>query len=217
MATDSMVTESIPYRSASDEFVNAVTHGIGIVLSVVAAAVLYQTTRSAGIWMQVAVMAYAASLFAVYLLSTLSHAVQTETNKNRLRAWDQGTIYFLIVGTYTPFVAAYLPPMQAALLATVLWLVAGVGFWLKVVAKHRINAFSSWSYLALGWVPAMALISQVPFDCVMWMALGGISYTVGVAFLLLDTRVSFFHAVWHLLVILASACHFYAILTYVAA
>ncbi len=216
MATDSTLTESLPYRSASDELVNTITHGIGIVLSLVAAVVLYQSTYAEGFWLQLAVMAYAASLFAVYLLSTLSHAVQSQANKNRLRAWDQGTIYFLIVGTYTPFVAAYLPPLQAGLLAGILWLVAGVGFWLKVVAKHRINAFSSWSYLALGWAPAMALIQHVPFGCVMWMALGGISYTVGVGFLLLDTRVRFFHAVWHVLVILASACHFYAVLAYVA-
>ena len=138
-------------------------------------------------------------------------------SKHRLRAWDQGTIYFLIVGTYTPFVAVYLQPTPAVLLVAGLWLAAGLGFWSKVVANHRINAFSAWSYIALGWLPALPLIGHVPSGCVMWMAIGGVSYTLGVVFLMLDSRISYFHAVWHIFVIAASACHFYAIFTYVVA
>ncbi len=217
MATEPTASEVIQHRSAADELANSLTHGAGVLLSLVGAVVMLLATQASNLGVKLSVAAYVASLVAVYGLSTLSHAVRSTAQKHRLRAWDQGTIYFLIVGTYTPFVAAYLPATPAALLTTVMWLAAGLGFWLKVVANHRVNAFSSWSYLALGWFPAMAFVGRVPFGCMMWMALGGISYTVGIIFLMLDSRVSFFHAVWHILVIVASACHFYAILTYVVA
>ncbi len=63
----------------------------------------------------------------------------------------------------------------------------------------------------------MAFIGRVPVGCMAWMALGGVSYTTGIVFLMLDSRVVYFHAVWHILVIVASACHFYAVLTYAVA
>ncbi|MCA9142036.1 MAG: hemolysin III family protein [Planctomycetaceae bacterium] len=217
MATDSTIYDALPERSRADEFANTVTHGMGILLSLVGAAFMIPATHASSLKVQVAVVAYLASLVAVYGFSTLSHAVHSITEKNRLRAWDQGTIYLLIVGTYTPFVAAFLPPLEAAVIAAVLWLAAGFGFWSKVVANHRINKFASWSYIALGWFPAMAFIGRVPFDVVKWMAYGGISYTVGTIFLALDHRVAYFHAIWHILVIAASACHYYAIFTYVIA
>jgi hemolysin III len=217
MATEPTSDEAIQYRSEANEFANSLTHGTGVVLSLAGAFVIIPATQASNLGVQLSVVAYVASLVAVYGFSTLSHAVQSIEGKNRLRAWDQGTIYFLIVGTYTPFIAVYLPPTRALLLTAVLWLIAGVGFWLKVVANHRVNAFSSWSYLALGWFPVMAFIGRLPYGCLMWMGIGGISYTVGTMFLMLDHRVSYFHAIWHMLVIAASACHFYAIFTYVVA
>ncbi|MBI2478520.1 MAG: hemolysin III family protein [Planctomycetia bacterium] len=217
MATEPTGSDAIQYRSEADELANSLTHGTGIVLSLAGALVIIPATQSSKLGVQLSVVAYAASLVAVYGFSTLSHAVQSMAEKHRLRAWDQGTIYFLIVGTYTPFVAVYLPSTQALVLTSLLWLAAGVGFWLKVVANHRINAFSSWSYLALGWFPALAFIGRIPPGCILWMAVGGISYTVGTVFLMLDHRVRYFHAIWHILVIAASTCHFYAIFKYVVA
>jgi hemolysin III len=217
MATDSTIDEVMQHRSDADELANSLTHGTGLLLSLAGAAFMIPAVLAASVSVQLAVIAYVASLVAVYGMSTLSHAVQCRVRKHRLRAWDQGTIYLLIVGTYTPFVAVYLPPVQAIVLVTGMWLAAGLGFWSKVVANHRINAFSSWTYMALGWLPALAFIGHVPLECVTWMAIGGVSYTVGIVFLLLDSRVSYFHAVWHLMVIAASACHYYAIFTYVVA
>ncbi len=217
MATEPTGGEAIQYRSAADERANSLTHGTGILLSLAGAVVIIPATHSSNLGVQLSVVAYIASLVAVYGFSTLSHAVQSKENKYRFRVWDQGTIYFLIVGTYTPFIAAYVPLTQALLLTAVLWLAAGIGFWLKVVANHRIDAFSSWSYLALGWFPALAFIARIPSECLLWMGIGGISYTVGTVFLMLDHRFNYFHAIWHVLVIAASACHFYAILKYVVA
>ncbi|MEX0817959.1 MAG: hemolysin III family protein [Pirellulaceae bacterium] len=217
MATDSILSEPVQGLSSADELANSLTHGAGLLLSLAGAGVMVSAMQASNTWVQLSAMVYVASLVAVYALSTLSHAVQAMPHKNRLRAWDQGTIYLLIAGSYTPFIAAFVPPGQAAVLTAAMWLAAGFGFWLKVVANHRVIAFSAWSYIALGWFPAVAFVGRIPLACVMWMVLGGVSYTVGTVFLKLDTRVRYFHAIWHILVIIASACHFHAILTYAVA
>jgi hypothetical protein len=82
-----------------------------------------------------------------------------------------------------------------------LWGAALLGFASKVLVKHRIDhTFSPLPYVALGWLPAMILTPFVPLACLAWMALGGVLYTVGVIFLVLDHRVRYFHAAWHLFV-----------------
>jgi hemolysin III len=213
VATDTSISDPHPYQSDFYERLNAATHGIGFLLSLAGTVVIVAAARASGTAVFVAAAAYGATLMAVYALSTLSHAVQEEQAKDRLRAWDQGAIYFLIVGTYTPFVAAYLPPERASWLAAAIWIAACLGFVSKVIAGHRVNALATWSYLLLGWLPAFAFIGRVPLIVFAYMAAGGLSYTLGLIFLKLDHRYWFFHSVWHLLVILASAIHFYAIYT----
>jgi hemolysin III len=98
-----------------------------------------------------------------------------------------------------------------------LWGAAFLGFASKVLAKHRIDhTFSPLPYVALGWLPAMILAPFVPLTCLVWMAAGGVLYTVGVIFLVLDHRVRYFHAAWHLFVLGGSTCHYCAILSFVA-
>jgi hemolysin III len=99
---------------------------------------------------------------------------------------------------------------------TIIWGLALIGFYSKVVTRHRVNAIATHSYVLLGWVPALALLGFVPLGCLTWIAVGGLTYTLGTLFLLMDGRFRFFHATWHVLVIAASASHYYAIITYVA-
>ncbi len=148
---------------------------------------------------------------AVYLCSTMSHAVYDPVRRHRWRAWDQGMIYALISGTYTPFIwqnspAGWRVPMLAAV-----WIAAALGFYSKVLASHRINGISTVTYIMLGWLPAIPLVSRTPTECLAWMVAGGIAYTAGTVFLQLDARVKYFHALWHLMVIAGSTCHFVAI------
>ena len=81
----------------------------------------------------------------------------------------------------------------------------------KVVGQHRIERFSSQSYLLMGWLPGLALCGFVPVSCFVWILLGGISYSAGTLFLMRDHKHPSFHPIWHLFVMLASACHFYAV------
>lgn len=204
-----------PPRDEHEEFVNAVTHGAGVVLSGAGAVAL---VASCSHWtVALACGLYAVTLVATYAASALSHGVRRPAWKRLLSVWDQGVIFLLIIGTYTPFLVAYLPSPWTMPVLVLLWGAAFLGFASKVLAKHRIDhTFSPLPYVALGWLPAMILAPFVPLTCLVWMAAGGVLYTVGVIFLVLDHRVRYFHAAWHLFVLGGSTCHYVAILSFVA-
>jgi hemolysin III len=141
----------------------------------------------------------------------LSHAIREPVQRNHVRSIDQGVIYTLIAGTFTPFIATFLDGIPCAVLMTAVWAAAIAGFYSKIFAKHRIDNMTSVSYVLLGWIPAMVLFAFVPYACFGMMMLGGVLYTVGTLFLQNDHIAWYFHAIWHTMVILASVTHFIAI------
>ncbi len=214
-SSDRKPSPSLPvgYFDASDERANVWTHSLGFALSLLALAYLIRASASLELGFQVSCIAFGISLAAVYLSSTLSHAVLEPAWRNRFRAWDQGTIYVLIVATYSPFIWNGSEGWGRFVLMTSVWAAAAVGFTAKVLALHRINSVTVINYLALGWLPSIPLIATTPQICFLWMLTGGIFYSVGVIFLKISHQVRYAHAVWHLLVIAGSASHFWAVLT----
>jgi len=207
-------------RSSADELVNALTHGIGLVLAVVGALVMGTTLwRQGDLWRIVGCGVFLASMIAVYAASTISHTISHPRWKYLFRRVDQGVIYLLVVGTYTPFGLAYLRTGLGWTLLVGLWICAVAGFFAKVVFAHRVNDGSIWSYVVLGLLPTIVipyLWHAVPASTTVWMAVGGICYLAGTFFLIYEARARHFHAVWHLLVIAGSTCHFLGILAAVA-
>jgi hemolysin III len=206
------------YRSAEDELLNTITHGFGFILAVVGAQMLTanllaQTNR----WLVVGGLMYLVSLVGVYAMSALSHGATDLTWKTRFRQLDQGFIYLLIVGTYTPYSLAYLHgPIWMAVLGG-MWIVAILGFITKVFLAHRVDSVSIVSYLVLGWIPIVSvptLLREAPVGAFNLIIGGGVCYTIGVMFLVND-RKKHFHATWHLCVVAGSACHFYGLLGFV--
>jgi hemolysin III len=100
-----------------------------------------------------------------------------------------------------------------------MWTAALVGFLSKLLFLHRIDAVTIWSYVLLGWlpiIPGWIHLDLMPRAVVSWILIGGLCYTAGTVFLVLDHRRFHFHAIWHLFVIAGSACHFCAIFMFVA-
>lgn len=207
-------------RTTVDEIVNTITHGLGFVLAVCGGLVmLWSVMRIGDGWRVAGCGIFAASLVAVYAASTLSHSCKTLRWKSFFRRLDQACIYFLIVATYTPFGLAYWRTGAGWMLLGGLWTAAFLGFFSKFVLSHRVHNISMWTYIVLGWLPLMAvpaLRNIVPIDSGWWMLGGGACYLLGTLFLYYDARVRHFHAIWHLLVIAGSACHFLGILHAVA-
>ena len=202
-------------RTASEEFVNAATHGAGFALALAGAVAMMGGMPSGNSSLFVTgLITYLFCLLAVYAMSTLSHAATSYKWKTLFRQLDQGFIYLLIVGTYTPFSLAYLHgPAWMALLA-LMWCGGLSGFITKVFLAHRVQSVSIISYVMLAWVPIVAvpeLFQVAPPSALVSILTGGFCYTLGTWFLVNDERVRHYHAVWHLCVIAGSSCHFFGI------
>lgn len=202
------------------ELLNTLTHGLGLLLSILAAVILIRTALIKGDgWRVVGCGVFAAGLIAVYAASTLSHLVSHRQWKRWLRMLDQGLIYLLIAASYTPFALAYLRQGPWWVFLGVMWTGAICGFISKVFLYHRINTVAVWSYVLLGWlpiVPALMTLGSVPLPALGWLMAGGLCYTLGTVFLILDLQRYHFHAIWHVWVIGGSTCHFVGVLFFVA-
>jgi hemolysin III len=200
----------------AEEIANAVTHGLGLLASLVAVPVLLATTRSrADVWMTLGVAVFGVTLVLMYLSSTLYHAVPQPRAKRLLRTLDHSAIYLLIAGTYTPFLLGPLRGAWGWSLLAVIWALAALGVIAKWTFGFRFPRLSTGVYLGMGWLIVVAtvpLAREVPPAGLAWLLAGGLCYTGGVVFHATDHRLRFGHAVWHLFVAGGSLCHFLAVL-----
>jgi hemolysin III len=207
-------------RSFAEEAVNSVTHGVGLILSLVGGGILLVRVMSQPHMLRlIGCCVFATALVTVYAASTLSHAVPRPAWRRAFRILDQGCIYLLIVGTYTPFALEYLRFGWWWLFLLLMWTAALIGFLSKLLFVHRIDAVTIWSYVLLGWlpiIPAWVYLDLVPWGALTWIFVGGLCYTAGTVFLVLDHRRFHFHAIWHLFVVAGSICHFCAVFLFVA-
>ncbi len=207
------------HHLTNEEYANFVTHGGGLLFALLGAGILVHAVSDnvdhalrLGCWI------YAAALVAVYAASTLSHTFAHPVRRHFFRSLDQGVIYLFIAGNFTPFAIAYLHGELLWILTAVMWAGALVGFCSKVFWGHRVNRTAVTHYLALGWLPVVAIepiLRVLPAGGVWLCIAGGVCYTVGTIVLTFDTKVRYFHALWHLLVIAGSFFHFLVVMEYV--
>lgn len=202
--------------STSEEIANSVTHGLGLIASLVALPILIaQQTHAEDLGHVVGRTVFAASLVALYAASTVYHALPHSRAKHIFRAIDHSAIYLLIAGTYTPFALGVLRGAWGWSLLTVIWALAGFGIVQKARSHGQDPRASVWLYIVMGWlgvVAAQPVVANMAGAGIAWIVAGGILYTGGVAFFAWERRYS--HAVWHLFVLGGSACHFFAVLWY---
>src|SRR5262249_53686721 len=137
------------------EVANSITHGLGLVLSIVAAVVLLRAADNIHGWPWAAMVIYAATMVAVYAASTASHVFAQPRARHFFRMLDQGCIYLFITGTFTPIAAAFLRGGPWWMLLTAMWIIAIAGFVSKVFLNYRINNTSAAIPLILGWMPLL--------------------------------------------------------------
>ncbi len=206
-----------PHALSDEEWANGLTHAIGCVLSLIGAVALISSVYGRGTsWHLLGCLLYATSLTAVYAASTLSHWTIEPQRQRYYRMWDQGLIYLLIAGSYTPFAIAHLSGWWHAV-TIAMWSLALWGFLSKVAFQHRVYGVSLTLYLAMGWLPIVVLpelLSVMPTMAVGLILAGGIAYTLGSTLLVNDHRAPYLHTGWHLFVMLGSALHFYAVWQY---
>jgi hemolysin III len=205
-------------QTLREEIANAVSHGAGLVMGIVALPLLVMAAarRNDG-WQIVASAIYATTLVLLYGASTLYHAIPARSRAKRvLRALDHGAIYLLIAGTYTPFALGALRGAWGWTLLAIIWGLAAAGIALKAGVGYRYPRLSTAVYLLMGWIAVVALhplymaLGPVGLG---WLLAGGASYSLGVFFFAND-GLRYRHFVWHLFVLAGSACHLVAVAGY---
>jgi hemolysin III len=206
-------------QSVGEEIANAVSHGAGLVGSLGAAPVLIvHAVRGGGAARIVGACVFAATMVVLYLASTLYHALPRSHGKRVFHVLERSGIFLLIAGTYTPFTLGVLRGPWGWTLLGLVWGLAAVGIVLTAIGGVRHPILSTAVYVAMGWLVLIAvhpLYVRMPTAGLVWLVLGGIAYTGGVAFFAAK-RLPFGHFVWHLFVLIGTTCHFFAVMWYAA-
>ena len=204
-----------PVLTANQEKANALTHAAGILFCVVAIPILigyaYTSANAATVW---AVSIFGFGMLMVYFSSTLYHFATSKTLKRKLRVWDHISIFFLIAGSYTPFVSKFLEHESAFMFLCILWGIVVVGVVKKLFFTGKFEAVSVILYLGMGWMAVFILkplLQHMPMQVFWWILAGGLFYTVGIIFYLWK-RWTYHHAIWHCFVLGGTIAHYFAVL-----
>jgi hemolysin III len=202
-------------RISVEELANAVTHGIGLALSLVGFVVLLVlAVMRGGAWHIVGCAIYGSTLVCLYAASTLYHGIPSPRLKRALKVFDHSAIYLLIAGTYTPFLLVNLRGGWGWSLLGIVWGLAMAGIIFKFLFVDHFKILSTAVYLLMGWLALIAvkpLLVLVPLGGLLWLLAGGLLYTSGVVFYAWK-RIPYNHVIWHVFVLAGSTCHYFAVL-----
>lgn len=194
---------------------NSISHLVGASLALVGGAVLITLSAIEGDTAKiVSYSVYAATLFILYLASTLYHSFPGRV-KPFFRVVDHQAIYLLIAGTYTPIAVVVLKSVGGWWLLAAVWTMAIFGMVLVAVRRTGPQIGSVLLYLAMGWFCVLAMESLVvllPPVSLVLLIVGGAFYTTGIVFYILYRWYPWCHAIWHLFVLAGSISHYFAIL-----
>mmetsp|Transcript_45477 Transcript_45477/g.114030 ORF Transcript_45477/g.114030 Transcript_45477/m.114030 type:complete len:451 (-) Transcript_45477:144-1496(-) len=206
------------------EVLNSLTHGLGVLATLAAWGPLVDRA-AAGQWAHVwSSKVYLVSLLTLYSASTLYHSFYfARETKSLLHLFDRCAIYVLIAGTYTPVltIALHSQPLHSTYLLGLLWAASFGGITMTIsYAGREKGKIAVVLYLVMGWAALACLrdlLQVLPYNAVWWLFMGGVMYTAGVPFFMLDSdpTTSMYHVVWHVFVMVASGCHFWSIYEYV--
>ena len=214
------ITDTLKQYTIGEEVANSVTHGLGVLLGVVAMPILliFSAQSHVDVGYKIAAsIVYCISMILLYLASTLYHSLTNVRAKRIFKLLDHASIYLLIAGTYTPYALVTLRDHNGWILFFLLWGMALAGIISEAMWKTRPRWFATLIYLVMGWSALWAIpdlyrnIDPVGF----WLlAAGGAAYTLGTIFYVIK-KVKWFHSVFHGWVLLGTFLHFFSILLYV--
>jgi hemolysin III len=213
------MTDSSHPVSFGEEIANSVSHGLGLVLALIALPVLIVSAiRIGSTHFAVGAGVFGGTVVLLYLASTLYHSITHQSAKNFFRLFDHSAIFLLIAGTYTPFSLGVLRGAWGWTLLAIVWFLAIAGIVIKAIPRTRHSWVSMVLYLVMGWLALIAIkpiLQLVPVPGIVLILAGGVAYTGGLAFFAAQ-RLRYSHFIWHLFVIAGTTCHFFAVLWYAA-
>ncbi|MCK5880979.1 MAG: hemolysin III family protein [Sinobacterium sp.] len=203
------------------EKLNSITHLIGAVLALIGlGALLTIGIQEQNPRLIISFIVFGFTLVLLYTMSTLYHSFHPPKLKKIFQKLDHVSIYLLIAGTYTPYMLVSLHEHGGMFMLAFVWFMALIGILLDIFVPKRIEWLQIIIYLVMGWVCTLKyaeLQQTVPSVGMVWLTVGGVAYTVGIIFYVLDgfNKLRHAHGIWHLFVLLGSSCHFISIAGYV--
>lgn len=206
-------------QTLGEEIANSISHGVALLAALAGVPFLLVSVSHLNAANIVGAAVFGATMILLYLTSTLYHALPMGRAKQVFMKLDHGAIYLFIAGSYTPFALGALGGPWGWTLFGLVWGMAALGITLKAFDRLSHPWLSTGLYLAMGWIvliAAVPLVERVPTAGVALLVAGGLAYSVGVVFFLLDNKLRYAHAVWHAFVATGTGLHFFAVLGYAA-
>lgn len=219
-AARSVASRVLPRYTFGEEIANAVTHGIGVALSIAALVVMIVKAATTGAHPAslASAIIFGIALILEYLASTLYHAIAPQAAKRVFRIIDHSCIYVLIAGTYTPFCLITLGKHGGVGLCVAVWAMAVLGILFEAFMRERQPRWLTVAiYLAMGWLVVFQLPQLVAVlhpTALILLAVGGVCYTVGAIFYVLK-KIRYMHTVFHVWVLAGSILQFLVVVLYV--
>ncbi len=212
------MTTTQAVHDASEEFANALTHGLGAAAALAGGAVLITLAALYGDgWQLTGAIVFGVCLLLLYIASTLYHATRHPVTKARLKVFDHCAIYLLIAGTYTPYTLIGLRGSVGWWLFAAIWTLALAGVVFKLFFTGRFKLLSTVIYVAMGWLVLVAIVPvfrSLDAWTFGWLFAGGACYTLG-TFFYHRPSLRYSHAIWHMFVIAGSVCHYVSVMAQV--
>lgn len=204
--------KKIKNKISKEEMMNVISHGIGILFSIVGLVILIMTANKSGdTWHTVTFSIYGTTLILLYLASTLYHGCPDGKAKRILKICDHSAIFLLIAGSYTPLTLLVLRGKLGWTLFSIVWIIALAGILFKVFFIKKFKSLSTILYIAMGWIVIFAikpLYLELNTQSIVFLVAGGLFYTLGTIFYS-SKKFKYNHAIWHLFVLGGSVCHFF--------
>jgi hemolysin III len=204
------------------EKLNSISHLVGAVLALVGlGALLTIGIQSRDLWIISSFGVFGVTLVLLYTMSTLFHSFHPPKLKDIFQLLDHVAIYLLIAGTYTPYMLVSLRDGNGFLILAIIWMLALAGILSEVFLSGRVVKIGQMViFLGMGWACAFdfaSLEAALPEAGLWWLTAGGLAYTGGVVFYVLDlmNRLTHAHGIWHFFVLAGSGCHFVSVVGYV--
>lgn len=200
----------LPFYTLSEEILNSVTHGLGIVLSIISFVLFIRNFTGDNVKLTCNII-YSSTLLILYSVSTIYHGLKINLSKKIFRVLDHCSIFLLIAGTYTPIAITSIGGAFGTIIISIIWTTAILGIILNIIDLKKFAKFSMICYISMGWTALVAIkpiLNNFSMNQVWMLFIGGVMYTIGAVIYSKGKKIKYMHSIWHLFVLAGSIFHF---------
>ena len=211
---------TIPKYSLGEEIINAISHGLGVLLGITALilTIIFAAKNNNTIGI-VSACIYGSTMIIMYLMSCLYHSLSPRLKAKKVfRVIDHCDIYIFIAGCYTPYCLSLIKGTEGIIIFIIIWLSAIIGVLLNAINLEKFQIPSTAMYLIMGWLIIFSyndIKSLLPSTGLNLLIGGGVIYTIGAILYGIGSKRKYFHSIFHFFVLAGSVFHFFSILLYV--